>query len=68
MILAFWVYCYNNVIRYVQAIPLQVAALGGEARIPREAYLPAAMRRGAIGWFPEGGKIWEKYGLPKFVT
>lgn len=68
MMVAFQVYCDKHVMSYVKVEPLTVAALGPRARVPRELYLPPALRRGAIGWFPEGGKIWEKYGLPKFVT
>jgi hypothetical protein len=30
-------------------------------------YTPPCLRPGAVGWFPEQGKIWEKYGLPKFL-
>ena len=30
-------------------------------------YMPAQLRPGAVGWFPEYNKAWEKYGLPRFT-
>jgi hypothetical protein len=54
--------------RFVKTEPLQAAEAAPRARVPREAYLPAPLRRGAVGWFPEGMKVWEKYGIPRYST
>lgn len=67
IIVLFWKYCNEHVMRYTSAIPLQVAEISPSGTVPRELYLPPVLRKGSVGWFPEGGKIWEKYGLPKFV-
>jgi len=67
IIILFWRYCNEHVMRYVAVLPMQVAEMSPFTTVPRECYLPPVLRRGAVGWFPEGGKIWEKYGLPKFV-
>lgn len=63
------VYIQRNVAKYVDAFPLQ--------RVPpvkivepscveeiRQLYTPSQLRAGAVGWHPEEGKVWEKYGLP----
>jgi Calcium-dependent channel, 7TM region, putative phosphate len=67
MIIVFWRYCNAHVMQYTSVMPMQAAENSPSAVVPRECYLPPVLRRGAVGWFPEGGKIWEKYGLPKFV-
>ncbi len=30
-------------------------------------YVPPALRNGAVGWYPEQQKVWEKYGIPRYV-
>ncbi|KAL4515842.1 hypothetical protein Ndes2526A_g00545 [Nannochloris sp. 'desiccata'] len=67
IVIVFWRYCNDHVLHYTAVVPMQVAEMSPTASVPRECYLPPVLRRGAVGWFPEGGKIWEKYGLPKFV-
>jgi hypothetical protein len=67
IIVLFWTYCNAHVMNYTMVVPMQAAEMSATAVVPRETYLPPVLRRGAVGWFPEGGKIWEKYGLPKFV-
>jgi hypothetical protein len=67
IIVVFWTYCNAHVMQYTGVVPSQVAELSPTAVVPRECYLPPVLRKGAVGWFPEQGKIWEKYGLPKFV-
>lgn len=37
------------------------------AHVPRELYLPPPLREGAVGWFPEWGKLWEKYAIPRYT-
>ena len=53
MIGFFWNYCYEHVLHFTMALPLQVVDRAPVARIRREAYLPPPLRRGAVGWFPE---------------
>lgn len=63
------VYIRRNIAKYVDAFPLQ--------HVPpfkifdpscveeiRQLYTPSELRAGACGWYPEAGKVWEKYGLP----
>lgn len=45
---------------------LAAASRTPSAHVAAAAYLPPALRPGAAGWYPEGGKVWEKYGLPKW--
>jgi hypothetical protein len=61
-----------NVSKYVDAIPIQHvprACIRNRECVEeiRWMYTPSALRPGAVGWYPEGGKVWEKYGLPKSV-
>lgn len=30
-------------------------------------YVPPSLRNGAVGWYPEQQKVWEKYGIPRYV-
>ncbi len=32
-------------------------------RLDPQLYVRPCLRGGAVGWWPEGGKVWEKYGL-----
>ena len=66
MIVMFWRYNRAHVMSMIKITPLQTAALAPKATVPRDCYLPPPLRRGAVGWFPEWGKIWEKYGLPRY--
>lgn len=62
-------YCMVHVVRFVKTIPLQSAAAGptiADIDELRRVYTPPPLRRGAIGWFPEWGKVWEKYGIPRY--
>jgi hypothetical protein len=60
-------YCKASLEPQMEGVTLSTAASAPAAHIPREMYLPPPMRRGAVGWFPECTKIWEKYGLPRFT-
>ena len=60
-------YTNSTVTRFVDSVPLQMADSAPQVNIPEEVYMPAPMRVGAIGWYPEYGKAWEKYGLPRKV-
>lgn len=37
------------------------------AKVPRDLYLPPPLREGAVGWYPEWGKLWEKYAIPRYT-
>lgn len=64
-------YIHHKVSKFARASPLQLAKAAPVITSSLEdielLYTPACLRPGAVGWFPEEGKIWEKYGLPKFV-
>ncbi|KAG2489474.1 hypothetical protein HYH03_012110 [Edaphochlamys debaryana] len=57
--------------RHRYLLPLHHPPLSLVAREPVGAavdplvYTPPALRPGAIGWYPEQGKVWEKYGIPR---
>lgn len=60
--------CMNATLRrHSMATPTQVAAWAPRiSHVPRELYMPPPLRRGAVGWFPEHSKIWEKYGIARY--
>ncbi|GIL63887.1 hypothetical protein Vafri_17901 [Volvox africanus] len=65
-LLIFWRYCSVNYLEPVHFPPLSVVA--SEPRhvhLSPLVYMPPALRPGALGWYPEQGKVWEKYGIPK---
>jgi hypothetical protein len=35
--------------------------------VDAQLFLPPALRDGAVGWWPEEGRVWAKYGLPKAI-
>lgn len=57
----------SHVNRFIECTPLQVVANSPEVRIPRDMFIPPPLRTGSVGWFPEWGKVWEKYGLPRYT-
>ena len=67
-VLLFWRYCDVHVMKYAVVMPMQVADLAATARVPVEMYMPPPLRRGAVGYAPEWGKMWYKYGLPAYST
>ncbi len=38
------------------------------AAMEQELWLPPALRPGALGWWPQGGLVWEKYGLSMYAA
>ncbi|KAI8107499.1 hypothetical protein M9435_002527 [Picochlorum sp. BPE23] len=63
-------YMHRKVTSFLEATPLQLSYAAPTIQSPDEIqlmYTPPCLRPGAVGWFPEQGKIWEKYGLPKFL-
>lgn len=53
--------------RYVRHPPLHLARHTPMAEIDPAVYLPPPLRHGAVGWYPEWGKVWEKYGIPRYT-
>ncbi|GAX85186.1 hypothetical protein CEUSTIGMA_g12604.t1 [Chlamydomonas eustigma] len=47
--------------------PLEFIARAPKAIINPLQYLPCGLRNGSIGWYPEQQKVWEKYGIPRYV-
>ncbi len=53
--------------RYDKNVPLEVLARAPKAVINPLQYVPTALRNGAVGWYPDGQRVWEKYGIPRYV-
>ncbi len=47
--------------------PLETSLAAPEARVDPMVYTPPALRKGAVGWYPEHGKAWENWGVPAHV-
>ncbi len=47
--------------------PMSLAMSAPPAAVDPAVFLPPALREGALGWYPESGKVWEQYGIPKYV-
>ena len=48
-------------------LPLEFVDDSPAAVVNPLAYLPTGLRNGALGWFPDGQRVWEKYGVPRYV-
>lgn len=66
-LLSYWRWAERRWLRPLAAPPLcmGLAAPCG-CGIDPAVYLPPALRPGALGWYPEVGKVWEKYNVPKY--
>ncbi|KAG2454279.1 hypothetical protein HYH02_001310 [Chlamydomonas schloesseri] len=65
-LVTFWRFCDRTYLKPLHHPPLTLVArepLG--VRVDPLVYMPPALRPGALGWYPEQGKVWEKYGIPK---
>eukprot|EP00198_Chlamydomonas_reinhardtii_P010247 XP_001699584.1 ERD4-related membrane protein [Chlamydomonas reinhardtii] len=65
-LVVFWRFCDRAYLKPLHHPPLTLVArepLG--VRVDPLVYMPPALRPGALGWYPEQGKVWEKYGIPK---
>lgn len=51
----------------LQHPPMSLAMSAPPAAVDPAVFLPPALREGAMGWYPESGKVWEQYGIPKYV-
>ncbi|KAG2426751.1 hypothetical protein HXX76_012808 [Chlamydomonas incerta] len=66
MLVVFWRFCDRTYLKPLHHPPLSLVArepLG--VRVDPLVYMPPQLRPGALGWYPEQGKVWEKYGIPK---
>lgn len=45
--------------------PLQASLAAPRAEIDPATFLPPPLRPRSVGWYPEWGKVWEKYGLTR---
>ncbi|GIL75559.1 hypothetical protein Vretifemale_5327 [Volvox reticuliferus] len=66
-IVAFHRLCVQRYLRPLEHPPLSLAMASPPASVDSSVYLPPALREGSLGWYPESGKVWEQYGIPKYV-
>ncbi|GFR47417.1 hypothetical protein Agub_g9134 [Astrephomene gubernaculifera] len=66
-LLAFRRVCVRRYIRPLEHPPMSLAMCAPPACVDPAVYLPPALREGSLGWYPESGKVWEQYGIPKYV-
>ncbi|EFJ50262.1 hypothetical protein VOLCADRAFT_89203 [Volvox carteri f. nagariensis] len=66
-IVAFHRLCVKRYLRPLEHPPLSLAMAAPPASVDSSVYLPPALREGSVGWYPESGKVWEQYGIPKYV-
>ncbi|PNH06577.1 hypothetical protein TSOC_007019 [Tetrabaena socialis] len=64
-LVAFWRHCRAYHLAPLHHPPLTMVASEPPAWLDPLVYMPPALRPGAVGWYPEQGKVWEKYGIPK---
>lgn len=65
-LLMFWRQCSRSYCDPVSHPPLTLVANEPRARVSPLVYLPPALRPGALGWHPQQGRVWEKYGIPRY--
>ncbi|KAG2433320.1 hypothetical protein HXX76_008386 [Chlamydomonas incerta] len=63
----FWATCRRIYLEPLKHPPLSVVAREPQGCVSVDplVYVPCAIRPGALGWYPEQGKVWQKYALPK---
>ncbi|KXZ47357.1 hypothetical protein GPECTOR_36g8 [Gonium pectorale] len=66
-LVAFRRLCVRRYLAPLEHPPLSLAMAAPPAAVDASVYLPPALREGAAGWYPESGKVWEQYGIPKYV-
>ncbi|GIL64510.1 hypothetical protein Vafri_18391 [Volvox africanus] len=66
-LVAFHRLCVRRYLRPLEHPPLSLAMASPPASVDSAVYLPPALREGSVGWYPESGKVWEQYGIPKYV-
>ncbi|KAI3425260.1 hypothetical protein D9Q98_009028 [Chlorella vulgaris] len=55
----------NTIGHYAKLLPLQATLTAPRAVLDPITFLPPPMRAQAAGWYPEWGKVWEKYGIAR---
>ncbi|GLI61840.1 hypothetical protein VaNZ11_004347 [Volvox africanus] len=66
-LVAFHRLCVRRYLGPLEHSPLSLAMASPPASVDPAVYMPPALREGAVGWYPESGKVWEQYGIPKYV-
>lgn len=51
---------------YARVLPLHTTLGAPRVSIDPATYLPPPLRKQAVGWYPEWGKVWEKYGISRY--
>jgi hypothetical protein len=51
---------------YATVLPLQATLAAPRAQVDPAVYTPPPLRPQAVGWYPEWGKVWEKYGVSRY--
>ena len=51
---------------FARHLPLQAALHAPRAAVDPAAYVPPPLRRRAVGWEPEWGKVWSWYGIGRY--
>lgn len=60
-------WCMRTHLQAATSQPLGRAHVAPVANnIDPELFMPPALREGAKGWWPQGGLVWEKYGLSMY--
>ena len=61
--------CIRHLVSFSADInhPLEAVAQAPAAVMNPLQYLPPGLRNGALGWYPEQQKVWEKYGIPRYA-
>jgi hypothetical protein len=51
----------------VAQVPLMAVHKATRGRVDADMYVPPPLREGARGWYPEWGKIWQYWGIPRYT-
>lgn len=51
---------------YARVLPLHSTLGAPRVSIDPATFLPPPLRKQAVGWYPEWGKVWEKYGISRY--
>ena len=52
---------------YARLAPLQATLAAQPARVHPLTFVPPPLRPRAVGWYPEWGRVWEKYGVGRYA-
>ncbi|KAL4437833.1 hypothetical protein ABPG77_005745 [Micractinium sp. CCAP 211/92] len=51
---------------YAKVLPLHSTLGAPRVSVDPATFLPPPLRKQAVGWYPEWGKVWEKYGISRY--